>query len=327
MNFTYKKVFYFHKLLCLCKLTLSYFAYKITSSKSFGLYPVSVSIEPVNCCNLRCPECPAGNQSLMRKREMMEWSLFTKTVDELSKSLFWVTLYFQGEPYLHPEFLAMVSYCHMKGLFTYTSSNAQLITSEVAKKTVESGLDKIVISVDGLTQEVYEKYRQGGSLQKVIEAIQYLAYWKRELKSATPVIEAQFIVMKHNEFQVGGVKNTVLSWGAGRVAFKSAQIDFERIEKLVPSQTKFSRYVQAENGGWRLKKKPNNRCWRQWVSAVVAVNGDVLPCCFDKNGEHVFGNIAEKSFFEIWNGEKANHFRKMVNTNRNDISICQNCSE
>jgi radical SAM protein with 4Fe4S-binding SPASM domain len=257
----------------------------------------------------------------------MAWSIFTKTIDELSQSLFSVTLYFQGEPYLHPEFHAMVSYCHKKGLFTYTSSNAQLITSEVAKKTVESGLDKIVISVDGLTQEVYEKYRQGGSLQKVIEAIRYLAYWKKELKSATPVVEAQFIVMKHNEFQVNNVKNTVLSWGADRVAFKSAQIDFERIEQLVPSQTKFSRYVKAENGGWMLKKKLKNRCWRQWVSAVVAVNGDVLPCCFDKNGEHVFGNIAEKSFFEIWNGGKANNFRRMVNTNRSDISICQNCSE
>lgn len=327
MNFTNRCVLYFHKLFYLCKLTLLFFTYKITNGESFNLYPASVSIEPVNCCNLRCPECPAGNQSLRRKKEVMEWSLFTKTIDELSKSLFSVTLYFQGEPYLHPDFHAMVSYCHMKGLFTYTSSNAQLITSEVARKTVESGLDKIVISVDGLTQEVYEKYRQGGSLQKVIEAIQHLAYWKKELKSATPVVEAQFIVMKHNECQVDNVKSTVLAWGADRVAFKTAQIDFERIEKFVPSQTKFSRYVKSENGGWRLKKRSKNRCWRQWAGAVVAVNGDVQPCCFDKNGEHVFGNLAEKSFFEIWNGEKANNFRRMVNTNRSDILICKNCSE
>ena len=327
MNFTYRHLFHFHKLLNLCKLSLLFLSYKITKNKTPRLYPLALSIEPINSCNLSCPECATGNHSLSRTKELMKWNLFTKVVDELADSIFWLTLYFQGEPYMYPRFHDMVAYCHKKGLFTYTSSNGQLITSEVAKKTVESGLDKIVISVDGLTQEIYEQYRQGGSLQNTIEAIQHFAFWKKMLKSATPVVEAQFIVMKHNEFQLKVVKETALLWGADRVSIKTAQIDFERIDQLVPSQSKYSRYIKTKDDSWQLKKKLRNRCWRQWSSAVIAVNGDVLPCCFDKNGEHTFGNIEHESFSEIWNGDKANKFRSKIRTNRNDIPICRNCTE
>jgi len=327
MYFTKSSKFYFPKIINLGRLFSSFLLHRMTGKFRGGLLPVAVSIEPINRCNLFCPECPAGNQSLRRNKELMKWNVFAKVIDELAPSLFWTTLYFQGEPFLHPRFQSMVHYCHTKSIFTYTSSNGQLIDSETAKKTVESGLDKIVISVDGLTQEVYQQYRRGGSLQKVIEAIQHIAYWKKELHRKTPIIEAQFIVMKHNEFQLQDVKRTALSWGADCVSLKTAQIEFERIEQLVPSQKKYARYEKASDGSWQLKKKMRNRCWRQWSSAVIAANGDVLPCCFDKNGDHVFGNVEHASFFEIWNGEKANLFRERIRSDRKSIAICKNCTE
>jgi len=327
MYFTKHYNFHFVKIVNFGKLHLSFWLHRIANKGKTRLYPIAISIEPINRCNLCCPECPTGNRSLQRDKEVMQWSIFTKVIDELAPSLFWATLYFQGEPFLHPQFQEMIHYCHNKNIFTYTSSNGQLIDSETAKKTVESGLDKIVISVDGLTQEVYQQYRRGGSLQKVIEAIQYLSYWKKELQRKTPIIKAQFIVMKHNEFQLHDVKGTALSWGADSVSLKTAQIEFGRIEQLVPSQKKYARYVKASDGSWQLKKRMRNRCWRQWSSAVIAANGDVLPCCFDKNGEHVFGNMERESFFEIWNGKKANLFRESIRSDRKSIAICKNCTE
>ncbi|MBP1641086.1 MAG: Radical domain protein [Bacteroidetes bacterium] len=327
MYFTKQYAFCFFKIINLSRLSLSFLLYGMTDRLRICFLPAAVSIEPINRCNLCCPECPAGNQSLLREKELMKWDVFVKVIDELSPSLFWTTLYFQGEPFLHPQFQAMINYCHHKKIFTYTSSNGQLLTSEIAKRTVESGLDKIVISVDGLTQEVYQQYRRGGNLRKVVETIQHIAYWKKRLKSRTPVVEAQFIVMKHNEFQLHDVKKTLLSWGADRVSLKTAQIEFERIEQLVPSQKKYSRYEKTANGSWQLKKRLKNRCWRQWSGAVIAANGDVLPCCFDKNGEYVFGNVEHESFFEIWNGGKANLFRSKIHTNRKEIAICRNCTE
>lgn len=327
MSYPQLSIFHFHKLLNLCELMISFLVWKITGIQMIRFCPVAVSIEPVDTCNLGCPECPTGNGDLTRKKEMLEEPLFQKMVDDVASSVFWTTLYFQGEPFLHPRFTEMIAYCNAQGLYTYTSTNAQLITGEIAKKTVEAGLDKIVISADGLTQEVYGQYRRGGDLQKVRQAIQSLVHWKKELNSRIPVIELQFIVMKHNEFQAEEVEKTGLAWGADLVKLKSARIDFERIDGMVPQNSKYARYVKDSEGAWIRKKRLRNDCWRQWSSAVIAVDGSVLPCCFDKNGEHAFGNIRQNTLFEIWNGENARNFRTLLRKNRKAIAICRNCSE
>jgi radical SAM protein with 4Fe4S-binding SPASM domain len=318
---------YFYKIANLCKAVISYAVWCITKVQIMRFSPWCVSIEPLNSCNLHCPECPVGNRSLTRENARMEWPLFQKAVDEIALSAFGVTLYFQGEPYLHPYFTEMIAYCHKKRLYTYTSTNAQLITDEVARKTVESGLDKIVISADGLTQGIYQTYRQGGDLQKVRKAIGYLACWKKQLNRSTPVIEFQFIVTRHNESELADVRKTALAWGADRVSLKTAQIDFDRIDQWIPQNGKYARYVKNADGVWQRKKKLRNRCWRQWRSAVIAANGDILPCCFDKNGEHVFGNIRNNSLFEVWNGENGRKFRTLLRKSRKVIAICNNCSE
>lgn len=327
MNFTKQGAFTFHKLLYLCKLLICHLISKRIKRVIGYFYPISISIEPTNTCNLQCPECPTGNASLTRNRQNMPWKNFQKTIDEISPSLWSITLYFQGEPFLHPNFLDMILYCHDKRLFTYTSTNGQLITDKIARRIIESGLDKIIISVDGLTQTVYEQYRRGGDLVKAIEAIRLLAQWKKELNSKTPIIEAQFIVMKHNEFQIPDFKTTAKDWGADKAVLKTAQIDLDRVESLMPNQIRYSRYAKQTNGTWQLKKRLKNSCWRQWSGAVIAVNGDVLPCCFDKNGDHVFGNLHENSFNDIWNGEKATAFRQAILSDRKQFAICRNCTE
>jgi radical SAM protein with 4Fe4S-binding SPASM domain len=162
---------------------------------------------------------------------------------------------------------------------------------------------------------------------KAIEAIRLLAQWKKELNSKTPIIEAQFIVMKHNEFQIPDFKTTAKDWGADKAVLKTAQIDLDRVESLMPNQIRYSRYAKQTNGTWQLKKRLKNSCWRQWSGAVIAVNGDVLPCCFDKNGDHVFGNLHENSFNDIWNGEKATAFRQAILSDRKQFAICRNCTE
>jgi radical SAM protein with 4Fe4S-binding SPASM domain len=256
----------------------------------------------------------------------MEWGVFTKAVDELAPHLMSAILYFQGEPLLHPEFLKMVNYCHQKRIYTYTSTNAQLIDDDMARKIVESGLDKIIISVDGLTPGVYATYRRGGNLNNTIEAIRLLAAWKKRLKTRYPVIEAQFIVMKHNEFQMYDFRYEAKKWGADKAVWKTAQIDLRRVGSWVPVQRVFSRYKKAADGSWTLKRSLKNRCWRQWSSAVVAVNGDVIPCCFDKNGRYAFGNIKDASFVRIWNGEKATAFGNAIRKNRKQFEMCRNCT-
>ena len=142
---------------------------------------MSISFEPTTSCNLRCPECPSGLRSFTRPTGMLEGDLFRRTIDELSDTLLYLIFYFQGEPYLHPKFLDLVKYASQKGIYTATSTNAHYLTDAAARRTVESGLDRLIVSIDGTTQDVYQQYRVGGNLEKVLDGTRNILKWKREL--------------------------------------------------------------------------------------------------------------------------------------------------
>lgn len=315
-----------HKGYILGQLLISYWISFFLRHPLSPKAPFSVSIEPINLCNLHCPECPTGNGSMYRTKKLIDWKLYQQVVDELAPTLSAVILYFQGEPLLHPQILEMIKYAHQKKIYTMTSTNGQLITNKMARDLVDSGLNRIVVSMDGVTQEVYEQYRRGGSLQNVVEAISAMSSWKLTLHKRTPHVEAQFIVMRHNEDQIAVFLDMAKAVGADSARLKTAQIDWPNIETLVPTQSKFARYRKNKNGEWDLKHRLKNRCWRQWSSTVIASNGDVLPCCFDKNGDHAFGNLNQASFHEIWHGEKATAFRRAILHDRKQFEMCRNCT-
>src|SRR6201991_950824 len=151
------------------KVLGSYYLSKWTRKAIQWGYPVSISFEPTTSCNLRCPECPSGLRAFTRPTGMLNKDFFSETIDQLHRELLYLVFYFQGEPYLNPEFLTMVKYASSKKIYTATSTNAHYLNDENAKKTIESGLDRLIISIDGTTQDVYRQYRVGGKLDKVIE--------------------------------------------------------------------------------------------------------------------------------------------------------------
>ena len=119
---------------------------------------------------------------------MLKKDFFRETIDDIHRHLLYLIFYFQGEPYLNPDFLEMVKYASSKKIYTATSTNAHYLTDEAARKTVESGLDRLIISIDGTTQDVYQQYRVGGKLDKVLEGTRNIVKWKKQLNSKTPEI-------------------------------------------------------------------------------------------------------------------------------------------
>jgi radical SAM protein with 4Fe4S-binding SPASM domain len=259
---------------------------------------------------------------------MLEPTFFKKTIDEVYKELIYLTFYFQGEPYLNPNFLEMVKYASDKGIYTSTSTNAHYLNKEQAKKTVESKLDRLIISIDGTTQETYEQYRIGGQLQKVIEGTKNIIEAKRELKSNSPYLVFQFLVVKPNEHQLEDVKKLAHELGVDEVVFKTAQVyDFENGNPLIPENIKYSRYKKNADGTYSIKNKLLNQCWRMWSSCVVTWDGVVVPCCFDKDAKHQLGDLKKQKFQELWKSVKYQNFRQSILKSRQEIDICKNCSE
>ena len=310
------------------QLVASYYGSKLTGRASHMGMPTSTSLEPTTSCNLRCPECPSGLRNFTRPTGVLSEETYEKVIDELAPRLSYLIFYFQGEPYLNPKFLDQVKYAHQKKIYTATSTNAHYLTDEVARQTVESGLDRLIISIDGTTQDTYEQYRVGGLLEKVIEGTKNIVKWKKELNSKTPHVIFQYLVVKPNEHQLEEVKQLADELGVDEVAFKTAQIyDYEDGSELIPSIEKYSRYKQLSNGKWTIKNKLVNHCWKMWHSCVITWDGKVVPCCFDKDAHYQLGEMKEQSFRKIWNGQSYQQFRQSLIKSRSEIEMCRNCSE
>jgi radical SAM protein with 4Fe4S-binding SPASM domain len=316
-------------LLNMVKVYSSYQLSKWTKrSVQWGM-PISISFEPTTSCNLRCPECPSGLRAFSRPTGMLRKDFFRETIDQLEKDLAYLVFYFQGEPYLNPEFVNMVQYASSKKIYTATSTNAHYLTDANAKKTVESGLDRLIISIDGTTQETYQQYRVGGKLEKVLEGARNIVKWKKELKSKTPFIIFQFLVVRHNEHQIDDVKQLAKETGVDDVWLKTAQVyDYENDPNgLIPVNNKYSRYKKGKDGKMQFKGNNQNHCWRLWHDPVITWDGAVVPCCFDKDAQHKLGSLQQQSFKEVWRSGVYNRFRHQVLESRQNIDICANCSE
>ncbi len=290
--------------------------------------PMTISIEPTTACNLRCPECPSGLRSFSRSTGNLKADFFRDTIDQIANKLIYLIFYFQGEPYINPKFLEMVRYANDKGLYTITSTNGHFLDDDNCRETIESGLDRIIISIDGTTQETYESYRIGGDLEKVKQGARNLVEWKQKLKSTTPHIIFQFLVVKPNEHQIDDIYKLADEIGVDEVKLKTAQIyDYKSGNDLIPTIDKYSRYRRQDNGQYKIKNELLNHCWKLWHACVITWDGMIVPCCFDKDASHRMGQLRDASFEEIWQNDNYLKFRQSLLKGRDSIDICQNCTE
>ena len=309
------------------KVFASYHFSKITKQPQHWGNPLSIAIEPTTSCNLRCPECPSGLRAFTRPTGMLEFNLFKNFIDQVYSHTTYLTLYFQGESFLNKSFFDFVEYASSKNIYTATSTNAHFINEENAEKIIKSKLDRLIISIDGTTQEVYEQYRVGGNLEKVISGTKKLIDAKKKLNSKTPYTIFQFLVVKPNEHQVEDVKKLAKQLGVDEVKFKTAQVyDPKPKHHLIPENKKYSRYkFNGEDA--IIKNNLDNSCWRLWSSCVMTWDGKIVPCCFDKDAKKQMGDLKEINFNSIWNGNEYHNFRKAILKSRKEIDICANCSE
>jgi MoaA/NifB/PqqE/SkfB family radical SAM enzyme len=292
--------------------------------------PFMLMVEPTNFCNLKCPLCPSGNGEMTRPRGNMDLAAFKSLVDQGAGHVFMMMLWNQGEPYINKRFNEMVRYAHDNRIFTFTSTNGHFVRSdEAAREIVNSGLDEIVFSVDGVDQETYAKYRVGGQLERVFDGIRRLLRARTAAGACTPLVNLQFIVMRQNEGQVEAAEALARELGVDKFLIKTAQVyTQEEAGDFLPVESEFQRYEAASNGQLRVKGQPVSGCKVLWYSAMVNWDGRVAPCCFDKNVDHQMGALDENTdLSRIWRGEAYMDFRRRVVKNRCGVEMCTNCSE
>lgn len=292
--------------------------------------PTFVSVEPAHACQLRCPDCALGSGQITPKG-LMSLDTFRQLLPKLSPYVTTMQFYFQGEPLLNPDLPKMIALAHEQHIYTIVSTNAQALTPLLAQQLTQAGLNRIIVSIDGFSQESYEQYRVGGSLHKALEGLQFLRDAQR---GHQPWIELQVLRLRSNEKEWAYVRRHYRAMGANQLTFKTAQfIDFENGNDLMPSDPRYSRYELRSDGHYHLKTLPpysptpllpSTPCRRLWTGCVITTTGEVLPCCYDKAAKYSFGNLLQEDLPSIFHSEKAQSFRRRVLSN-SPIDICQNC--
>jgi len=209
-----------------------------------------------------------------------------------------------------------------------TSTNAHYLDKKMSEELIMSGLDRLIISLDGVDADTYVKYRRGGDFEKVIANIKSMVQLRKEHQASHPFLELQFLVLKHNEHQIEDIKKLGKDLGMDKVVLKTAQVyEFEEGNDFIPDLDKYARYQKQDDGKYRIKNKLPNYCFRMWSGCVLTWDNQVVPCCFDKDAEYKFGSINELNFTSIWKGDDYSNFRDQILRNRSEIEICRNCSE
>jgi len=291
------------------------------------LYPVIAMVEPTRRCNLACPMCPVGS-GRTGKTEDMPFEGFQKVIDELAPFLIHLTLHNYGESFLHREIYSMIRYAKDRGIpDVHVSTNGHFLDPS---RLVDSGLDQIMISLDGITQEVYARYRVRGRLDRVIKNIRSLSREKKRRRTGRPLMELQFIIMRHNQDQIEGFRKLAAELGADRIRLKTFNLQMSGPEghdrglEFLPTRREYTRYEDTH--GLILKKTlEENRCKWPWERVVIDSDGRVVPCCNDFKAAYSMGNVFHQSFEEIWFGRKYNRFRKNILRRWRRIPLCASC--
>jgi len=300
-------------------------------------WPTHLMVEPSARCNLHCALCPV-TAGLERSQGFMDLVVFKKVIDEVGDYVFTVLLWDWGEPFLNPSIYAMISYARQKEIKVVSSTNGHLFGSaDHADRLILSGIDTIIFAVDGISQETYSRYRQGGDLESALQGIRTVVARKRALRSKTPLVNFRFIVMGHNEHEIPRLKDLAKSLGVDALTLKTLNNCLrdpyvggesghpEGNREFLPRNQYYQRFKYDSTGLERVRLR-RNPCKQLWCNPTIHWRGSVVPCTFDPKDKYILGDVREDSLRKIWSGAAYRQMRRRFRTGWEKISLCAECS-
>jgi MoaA/NifB/PqqE/SkfB family radical SAM enzyme len=283
--------------------------------------PYILVVETGTVCNLNCPTCPTPREVIvgLRTATNMDFESFKKIMDNAHKSFSGVLLYWSNEPLLNKDILEMVRYCNKLNLYTFISTNLMLLSEKKFREFIDAGLDELMVCMDGFSAETYEPFRKGARFETVKKNIEDICRIKKELKTAVPWIEIQYIETKQNSKEISACKEWAKNIGID--GFHTEEIYvveyLSEAEKLRKEFCKEKAWEErSPQAGTGICKNPN-------LQVCVLVDGQVTICCHDIKGACDCGNLYEDSFATIAKSEKYLSIKRRGK--KRQLSICKRC--
>lgn len=290
-------------------------AWRSRAERVPGLPPVMM-IEVSSACDMRCPMCPATLHPSGRRTGLMDVELYRAIMDEVGRDLAVMTPWNFGEPLLHPRLPEMIEIAKAKGVLVGLNTNALSLDRDRADALIRSGVDSVALSIDGATRETYERFRGEGNFERVCANAAQFVERRRALRSPTPLITLQFIVMRENEHEVPAIQRLAEKWGVDKVALKRFTYLEDNGERFRPADARLSMSRQT-------MREP---CSRLWLSTTILSDGRVTTCCGDLGFDHVMGTLGGgTSVADVWNGEAYRAMRRLAKRGMQSVAMCRTC--
>ncbi len=290
--------------------------------------PTHVQIETSTNCNQRCQYCPVG-QETAESTGHLALETYRRFTDRLGDKPLIFQLWGWGEPFLNPAIYDMIRYAKVRDIRTVSSTNGEIFARmDHAENLVASGLDLLIVSISGITQETYGEFRPGSQLKRVFEGVRNIVSTKQRLGKQTPLISLTFVVSESNEHEIPQL--------AARA--KELGVDALTVKKLNPASTSSEQWQGDEHiarnpGLVRLKYKDgqrvrvkHNRCKALWQGTTLRWDGRINACAYDFHGKKTLGQLGQNEFVQIWSGPAYQAMRQQFREDWNQISICENCT-
>ncbi len=289
-------------------------------------YPLRLTIEATNVCNLQCPGCFTGVGEQGRKRSHMPLDLYRRLLDELGDYLLQLEFYNWGEPLLAKDIYTMIEEASGRGISTVVSTNFSIpFDAARAERMVSSGLAVLGVSIDGARQQSYEQYRVRGDLDTVLANCRLMKEAKEKLGSTTPNVVWEFHTFSHNTDDIELARSMAKELGMGIVVSKGwvAGPDWETDDKELMRSITPPPYRPVP-------------CDFLWERAVVNNDGGVAPCCGTFYRQDDMGrlkisatDIGKSSFKEVWNNwsyqQARGFFRSRTGSEQTKKMVCFDC--
>ncbi len=259
--------------------------------------PYNIVIEPTNICNLQCPLCSTGIGAQTRKKGVLELKNFKLLIDQIKETCLELSLQNWGEPTLVSDLPEMIKYAHDNNVFIRLSTNFSIeYPKGYLENLIKSGIGRLVIDLDGTTQEVYEQYRKNGKLEDVLKNTMEAVKIKQENNLKFPIFQTRMLVMKHNEHQIGEFRELSKKLKIDEMELANIQMNPSTAKQWLPENKEFV-YESY------LKETEIKQCHWPWSGLTINWDGGVSPCCIIDDQDTDFGNIFESGLMHLWNNE------------------------
>jgi len=282
--------------------------------------PKIFEIETILGCDLKCPECAIGADIITRKKGCMTFEQFKIIADKIRPFCEYLYLHIWGEPLLNKDIFEMIKYA---SAFTKTniSTNGNSLTKEKAEKLIASGVTDIIVSIDGISQDIYEQYRKSGYAIRAMWSLAKLKELNAKYGNKVNIIP-QYLVFKHNQHEMDSFREFCNSIGL-QPSYQAPYIH----KNSIYQNSDYPQYIRPSYPDLESLKHAMQDCGNPKEVFTILLDGSCVMCCYDHDGIINYGNIYEQDVVDIWNSPKYRQDRLDIMTANAPEYCLENCLE